>query len=275
MVAASSNHPMKFQIKRNKIDDQTLFSCELIKQVSEDDGSYYYKQQSEIQQQTNIDAEVLKIKDILDKSTPHESESVIYHSLSKLQHMGLSFKTLEATGIGKSVSALKKHESRDVRQIANALVKVWKGVVDEWINTTENMSASEHGEWNIINPPPIKKHSVHACKQQTTTIPKEKLGEDSINKQSTDYLNMETNKFQISEKAKGHVEESKKMDYSERKIEEKLEATKRKLHQGYEEADKKKRQRRIQVIELHQLTQENHILPQTQPVNKRRGNWHC
>ncbi|XP_024958989.1 probable mediator of RNA polymerase II transcription subunit 26c [Cynara cardunculus var. scolymus] len=212
------------------------YSCHLINSMKQDDASIYTSLgEPEIKQETKIVAEVLKIKQILDK-TPYESQSVaavVYESLSKLQHLGLSFKTLEATGIGKSVGALQKHASRDVRQIAKKLVRIWKGVVDEWFNATENMSTSKGGEeWNMINPAPIKK--------QTSTVRKKKHS---------------ANKFQLSERE----EESKEI----MRMEEKLEATKRKLLQGYQEAENKKRQRRIQVIDLHELTQE-HLLPQTQ-----------
>ncbi|KAI3827699.1 hypothetical protein L1987_01782 [Smallanthus sonchifolius] len=125
--------------------------------------------------------EVLRMKRILDAESV--SESVVLESLKKLLNIRMCVKTLEATGIGRSVGVLHKHGSKDVRQIAWALVKKWKGIVDEY----------------------IKKEST------------------SLN--------------------------------TERKIDsEKFKATKRKLHEAYEEAEKKKRKRRIQVIQLHELT---------------------
>ncbi|KAI3517475.1 hypothetical protein L1887_16690 [Cichorium endivia] len=69
-------------------------------------------------------AEVLRIKKILDKSADEsESESVLCDLLTKLESMGLSVKTLEATRIGKFVSPLKKHASENVRRISVTLVK--------------------------------------------------------------------------------------------------------------------------------------------------------
>ncbi|KAI3827700.1 hypothetical protein L1987_01783 [Smallanthus sonchifolius] len=125
--------------------------------------------------ENNNNDEVLRMKRILDDESV--SESVVLESLKKLLNIRVSVKTLEATGIGRSIRVLQKHGSKDVRQIAWALVKKWKGIVDEY----------------------IKKES------------------------SVD-----------SEKVKG--------------VEEKFKATKRKLHEAYDEADKMKRKRRIQVL---------------------------
>ncbi|KAI3827702.1 hypothetical protein L1987_01785 [Smallanthus sonchifolius] len=170
IMVAASDHPREFQNKRDMIA-QTLFSCDLIKCTG--DGN---------------PPQVLRLKRILDDESV--SESVVLESLKKLLNIRVSVKTLEATGIGRSIRVLQKHGSKDVRQIAWALVKKWKGIVDEY----------------------IKKES-------------------SVN----------------SEKVKG--------------VEEKFKATKRKLHEAYDEADKMKRKRRIQVVQLHELTKKGFLLP--------------
>lgn len=78
-------------------------------------------------------AEVLRIKEILEKSGTHES--VMCDWLTKLQDMGLSIDTLDTTGVGKTVRALQKHGSKDVSHIAKTLIQRWKAMVDEyWIN---------------------------------------------------------------------------------------------------------------------------------------------
>ncbi|KAI3712287.1 hypothetical protein L1987_70838 [Smallanthus sonchifolius] len=132
--------------------------------------------------ENNNNDEVLRMKRILDDESV--SESVVMESLKRLQNIRMSVKTLEATGIGRSVSVLQKRGSKDVRQIAWALVKKWKGIVDD----TERKINSE-------------------------------------------------------------------------KVEEKFKATKRKLHEAYEEAEKMRRKRIIQVIQLHELTKKVFSFP--------------
>ncbi|KAI3701065.1 hypothetical protein L2E82_45708 [Cichorium intybus] len=65
-------------------------------------------------------AEVLRIKKIVDKS---RDES----------------KSESATGIGKTVSPLKKHASENVRRISVRLVKGWKGTVNEWFDNQSSV----------------------------------------------------------------------------------------------------------------------------------------
>ncbi|XP_024965164.1 probable mediator of RNA polymerase II transcription subunit 26a, partial [Cynara cardunculus var. scolymus] len=115
IMVAASDHPMEFRMKRDKIV-QTLFSCELINHVEEgnidckekmkmsgdvvknhlwDTISHGDTQETlvhEHDQETEMvtDDEVLRIKEILDKSCGDASESavvLVYESLSKLQHM--------------------------------------------------------------------------------------------------------------------------------------------------------------------------------------------
>ncbi|KAI9074217.1 hypothetical protein K1719_043782 [Acacia pycnantha] len=57
--------------------------------------------------------EILRIKEILHNSKEEETE------------------------IGKSVNPLKKHGSKEIRQIARTLIHGWKAMVDEWIKSTE------------------------------------------------------------------------------------------------------------------------------------------
>ncbi|KAI3827701.1 hypothetical protein L1987_01784 [Smallanthus sonchifolius] len=205
IMVAASDHPQEFQNKRDMIA-QTLFSCDLIKCTGDGNPPQVEKQRPMIVRikmnknhsvkeidpeqkvENNNNDEVLRLKRILDDESV--SESVVLESLKKLLNIRVSVKTLEATGIGISIRVLQKHGSKDVRQIAWALVKKWKGIVDEYINK-----------------------------------------ESSVD----------------SEKVKG--------------VEEKFKAAKRKLHEAYDEADKMKRKRRIQVVQLHELTKKGFLLP--------------
>ncbi|GKC88693.1 transcription elongation factor TFIIS/CRSP70 [Tanacetum coccineum] len=51
--------------------------------------------------------------------------SLVYESLKKLHKMGLSFKVMDAAGIGITVSRLQDHVSKEVKQIANMIIGPW------------------------------------------------------------------------------------------------------------------------------------------------------
>ncbi|GKA56925.1 transcription elongation factor TFIIS/CRSP70 [Tanacetum coccineum] len=68
---------------------------------------------------------VLKIKAILEKHVDCKSETVVYESLKKFHKMGLSFKVVDAAGIGITVSRLQDHVSKEVKQIANMIIGPW------------------------------------------------------------------------------------------------------------------------------------------------------
>ena len=82
-----------------------------------------------VENSTNVIDEVLRIKGVIEKSI--QDELVLCDSLMKLQNMEISMEILEKTGIGKTVSLLRKHLSKDVGETARKLVKAWKDMVDK------------------------------------------------------------------------------------------------------------------------------------------------
>nr|XP_027071208.1 probable mediator of RNA polymerase II transcription subunit 26b [Coffea arabica] len=89
----------------------------------------------EIEEESQNFGEVKRIKEILENSED-EPDSVIFDSLRRLQIMALSVEVLKSTEIGKSVNALRRHGSKQIRQLAKTLVDGWVTMVDEWMNAT-------------------------------------------------------------------------------------------------------------------------------------------
>ncbi|XP_038904903.1 probable mediator of RNA polymerase II transcription subunit 26b isoform X2 [Benincasa hispida] len=89
----------------------------------------------EIEQESQIVGEVLRIKEILN-NFEEESDSVLFESLRRLELMALSVDTLQATEIGKAVNGLRKHGSKHIRHLARVLIMEWKEMVDEWVKAT-------------------------------------------------------------------------------------------------------------------------------------------
>ncbi|KAI3811791.1 hypothetical protein L1987_21523 [Smallanthus sonchifolius] len=278
----------------------------------------------EIEQESQTFGEVMRIKEIFDNS-PDESASVLCNSLRKLRLMSISVETLKATEIGKSVNVLRKHASKDVRQIARTLIEVWKDMVDEWVNATTKMTVSENTPESInpsvldeeeglpspplddlafLNPhsislelsekffddvddygnprknenlnnrksPPVEKHNVADLKQQKPLNGPTMVTKPSVAKpcklpvvDSTTGRRLNPNmdrKLQNHEKPilpKKLVvpQQRKPMSSNAEAVQDKLEATKRKLQERYQQAENVKRQRTIQVMELHDLPKQD------------------
>ncbi|XP_042052071.1 probable mediator of RNA polymerase II transcription subunit 26b isoform X1 [Salvia splendens] len=89
----------------------------------------------DIEEESHFYGEVLRIKDVVD-NFEEESDALLFDCLRKLQLMPFSEEILKATEIGKSVNALRKHESKEIRNLARTLIEDWKVMVDSWVNAT-------------------------------------------------------------------------------------------------------------------------------------------
>ncbi|XP_004493376.1 probable mediator of RNA polymerase II transcription subunit 26b [Cicer arietinum] len=107
----------------------------------------------EIEEESQFVGEVLRIRDILN-NRDEESDSVLFESLRRLELMELSVDLLKATEIGKVVNPLRKHGSKEVRQLARTLIDGWKEMVDAWVKvtTTTAITGSEGGTPDSVNP---------------------------------------------------------------------------------------------------------------------------
>ncbi|KAJ4706694.1 Transcription elongation factor [Melia azedarach] len=102
----------------------------------------------EIEEESQVVGEVLRIKEIL-HSSEDESDSVLFECLRRLQLMALTVDTLKATEIGKAVNGLRKHGSKQIRHLARSLIEGWKDLVDEWVNATKTIA---EGTPDSVNP---------------------------------------------------------------------------------------------------------------------------
>jgi hypothetical protein len=56
--------------------------------------------------------------------------------------MSLNVDILKSTEIGKAVNGLRKHSSDKIRQLAKTLIAEWKELVDQWVNTTKEITGN-------------------------------------------------------------------------------------------------------------------------------------
>lgn len=95
----------------------------------------------EIEEQGQMVGEVLRIKEVL-FNFEDESESVLFENLRRLQLMHLTVDILKTTEIGKAVNGLRKHGSKNIRNLARTLIDVWKDMVDEWVNASAAIAST-------------------------------------------------------------------------------------------------------------------------------------
>ncbi|KAK4285207.1 hypothetical protein QN277_001936 [Acacia crassicarpa] len=170
--------------------------------------------------------EVLRIKEILHNSKD-ETDAVLFESLRRLQPLALTVDLLKETEIGKAVNPLKKHVSKEICQLARTLIDGWKAMVDEWIKSTEPI--------NIDSSP---------SRQTNSNLPQKNNTGPKMQKKYVMLRRKPLISQQVCQKFKCLDDVS---------IQAKLEATKRKLHDSYQQAANAKKQRTIRVIELDDL----------------------
>ncbi|XVE95732.1 hypothetical protein REPUB_Repub02eG0124800 [Reevesia pubescens] len=116
----------------------------------------------EIEEESKIVEEVLRIKEILHNSQD-ETDSVLFESLRKLQLMALNVDILKATVIGKAVNRVRKHSSKQIRYLAQTLIDGWKELVDEWVSATK---AIAEGTPESMNPSVVDEEEVEVEEEE-------------------------------------------------------------------------------------------------------------
>ncbi|KAM7505220.1 hypothetical protein LguiB_004124 [Lonicera macranthoides] len=129
------------KVNSSRVDDHVEVNVNQVSNYSFDEAEALT---NEIELESQIFGEVLRIKEIIDNSKD-ESNAVLFDSLRRLELMALSVETLKATEIGKAVNILRKHSSKEIRQLARTLIEGWKLLVDEWVSATEKIAGATDG----------------------------------------------------------------------------------------------------------------------------------
>ncbi|GJN31564.1 hypothetical protein PR202_gb19978 [Eleusine coracana subsp. coracana] len=78
-------------------------------------------------------AEAFRVKAAL-SSTQEKSEAELLELLGRLRQLEFTVDAILATEIGRAVKTLRKHSSKQIRQLVRTLIEGWKAMVDEWTN---------------------------------------------------------------------------------------------------------------------------------------------
>ncbi|GLT70422.1 hypothetical protein SLA2020_425030 [Shorea laevis] len=228
---------------------------------------------------------ILEIKECLED--PDQSEDSLVHLLQSLAEMDITFKALKETDIGRHVNKLRKHSSNEVRRLVKQLVRKWKEIVDEWVrlNQPGELESSalmadgdspqqkfpQNGHHQVpdfaYSPNPHngssgsdKNHSEPERKQKPIPPPRKEAPPKPARATPPAPQNMQRQREQKDES----------FDL------EKLASARKRLQENYKEAENAKKQRTIQVMDIHELPKakaKNAFFPKNKAGGSQGRHW--
>ncbi|KAK8647314.1 hypothetical protein V6N13_121058 [Hibiscus sabdariffa] len=206
---------------------------------------------------------VLEIKELLE--APDQSEDSLVDLLQSLADMDITFQALKETDIGRHVNKFRKHSSNDVRKLVKLLVRKWKEIVDKWVMVNQpgelESAALMDGDSpqeklpqnggqqvkSIIVPDSVyspNPHNGSTALDKNNSEPERKLKPVSHHKDPP--------LRQIHSTPPQNVQRQKEVKESKFDTE-KLASARKRLQESYKEAENAKKQRTVQVMDIHEL----------------------
>ncbi|XP_073003232.1 probable mediator of RNA polymerase II transcription subunit 26c isoform X1 [Typha latifolia] len=203
---------------------------------------------------------ILAIKDFLED--PDQPEDSLISLLQNLADMDITFKALKETDIGKQVNLLRKNPSGEVRRLAKQLLRKWKDLVDEWVKSN---SASDAASPAIItdgdSPQQIPRrdhnNGHHVQEFAYSPIPHKtgviyerngpELAKPGPQREGPPTKPNPRSTPPSATPAKAKEQKDNLLDA------ERLASARKRLHENYQEAQNAKKQRTIQVMDIHEI----------------------
>ncbi|KAK4417358.1 putative mediator of RNA polymerase II transcription subunitc [Sesamum alatum] len=207
---------------------------------------------------------ILSIKEQLED--PQQSEDAVVELLQSLADMDITFQALKETDIGRHVNRLRKHPSNEVRRLVKQLVRKWKETVDEWVkvnqpqqtsnliadvdspqqNIPKNQQNGHHQVPDFGYSPNPRNGSSGAERNHAEHEPKPKAPQSTARREAPSRPPQSASKS-ASAPPPNRAQREPIVD------DERLNSARRRLQENYQEAENAKRQRTIQVMDIHEL----------------------
>ncbi|KAK9096386.1 hypothetical protein Sjap_021883 [Stephania japonica] len=208
---------------------------------------------------------ILNIKDQLDDLD--QAEDSLIHLLQNLKDMEITFKALQETDIGRHVNRFRKHQSNEVRRLVKQLVRKWKDLVDEWVKSNmpgevaasalidedsplqNTQKSSQNGHHQVpdftYSPNP---HNWSSGSDKNTAEPEPK-GKTVVPRRTPPQPKPVQSVTPPNSALPNRQGERKDSTIDP----ERLASARRRLHENYQEAQNAKKQRTIQVMDIHDI----------------------
>ncbi|XP_009613975.1 probable mediator of RNA polymerase II transcription subunit 26c [Nicotiana tomentosiformis] len=209
---------------------------------------------------------ILTIKEQLED--PQLSDEDVIDLLQSLADMDITFQALKETDIGRHVNRLRKHPSNEVRRLVKMLVRKWKETVDDWVRLNQ---PEQHGSSNLIaadgdspqqNVPKNQLNGHHQVPDFTySPNPRNGSSSSDRNNSESEYKPKPvlprnvtpTRPLQSAPKPTSAPPPSRPPPRESAIDLEKLNSARRRLQENYQEAQNAKKQRTIQVMDIHEI----------------------
>ncbi|KAE8689544.1 putative mediator of RNA polymerase II transcription subunit 26c [Hibiscus syriacus] len=204
---------------------------------------------------------VIGIKERLE--LPNQSEDTLVDLLQTLADMDITFQALKETDIGRHVNKLRKHSSNDVKRLVKQLVRKWKEIVDEWVRVNQpgepepaalmdgdspQRKLPQNGRQQVpdftYSPNP---HNGGSGSEKNYSEPERKPKPKPISSQRKDPPLRPSHLTPPQNVQRQRDQKENNFD-SER-----LASARKRLQESYKEAENAKKQRTIQVMDIHEL----------------------
>ncbi|KAK4382458.1 putative mediator of RNA polymerase II transcription subunitc [Sesamum angolense] len=179
---------------------------------------------------------ILNIKEQLED--PQQSEDAVVELLQTLADMDITFLALKETDIGRHVNRLRKHPSNEVRRLVKQLVRKWKEL---WANGLSHHQVPDFG----YSPNPRNGNS-GAKRNHVEHETKPKALQSAPRREAPSRPPQSAPKSASAPPPNREQREPVVDD-------ERLNSARRRLQENYQEAENAKRQRMIQVMDIHEL----------------------
>ncbi|XP_039139223.1 probable mediator of RNA polymerase II transcription subunit 26c [Dioscorea cayenensis subsp. rotundata] len=211
-----------------------------------------------------IDSEkrrILAVKELLED--PDQNEEVLVNRLQKLIDMDITFKALKETDIGRHVNGLRKHPSGEVRRLVKLLVRKWKDLVDDWVKSNSDAADSPQQTAGKMNQ---NEHQLVVFDYSPNphngglVLESESRGKNIPRRDAPPKLSPPATVKAVNDEKDGLIDP------------ERLASARKRLHENYQEAQNAKKQRTIQVMDIHEIPKpKNSFLPRNKggPHGKR------
>lgn len=274
--SSSQGSPLTPQSFHNNNEEDEEGEEEQEEEEEEDEGRIYGRRR-----RSSVEDEKIKILDIKEQlEDPHQSEDNLVHLLQELADMDITFKALKETDIGRHVNLLRKHPSEDVCRVVKQIVRKWKYLVDAWVKGGSSAQGNADGGSPQQNPPRNAQNGHHQVpdfiyspspnthngssgsdKNNSEPEPKQKV----IAKREPQTRPSQSPQLSSSAMLPNRLKEQKNTAIDA----ERLASARKRLHDNYQEAQNAKKQRTIQVMDLHDIPK-----PKNSFFSKNKGGSH-
>ncbi|KAL8199579.1 hypothetical protein R6Q57_013147 [Mikania cordata] len=226
---------------------------------------------------------VLSIKEQLED--PNMTDDDVVELLQTLADMDLTFTALKETDVGRHVNKFRKHPSNEVRRLVKQLVRKWKDLVDEWVGSNNGAPApatfTDEDSPLVQNVPRSAKnghnqvpdfgyspnpHNGSSGSERNYSEPESQRAKAVISKNVAPSRPAHQSHPSMVASASAPSNPANK----EQSIDlDKLASARKRLHENYQEAQNAKKQRTIQVMDLHEIPK-----PRNGFIAKNKGNFH-